>query len=88
MTCYKKYTKKGDDGTTGLYSRKRVNKHNIRIKTCGNLDELHVWIRMIRNFKMDKNTQNILITIQQELMSIEAQLSDHMAYEVSKKKHT
>ena len=88
MTTPKIYTKKGDDGTTGLFSGKRVNKHNIRIKTCGNLDELNVWIGMIRNFKMDKNTQNTLITIQQELMSIAAQLSDHRAYGVSKKKHT
>ena len=60
MTSPKIYTKKGDDGTTRLFSGKRVNKHNIRIKTCGTLDELNVWIGMIRNFEIDKNTLNTL----------------------------
>jgi cob(I)alamin adenosyltransferase len=67
MTSPKIYTKKGDDGTTRLFSGKKVNKHNIRIKTCGTLDELNVWIGMIRNFEMDKNTQNTLIIVQKEL---------------------
>ena len=88
MTSPKIYTKKGDDGTTRLFSGKRVNKHNIRIKTCGNLDELNVWIGMIRNFEIDKNTQNTLIIVQQELMSIATQLSDHRAYESSKMEHS
>tara|TARA_A100000164_G_scaffold14734_1_gene12294 strand:+ start:1097 stop:1606 length:510 start_codon:yes stop_codon:yes gene_type:complete len=43
---------------------------------------------MIRNFEMDKNTRNTLITIQQELMSISTQLADDRAFEVSKKNHT
>ena len=88
MSSPKIYTKKGDDGTTRLFSGKRVYKHNIRIKTCGTLDELNVWIGMIRNFEMDKNTRNTLITIQQELMSISTQLADDRAFEVSKKNHT
>ena len=88
MTSPKIYTKKGDDGTTRLFSGKRVNKHNIRIKTCGTLDELNVWIGMIRNFEIDKNTQNTLIIVQQELMSIATQLSDHRAYESSKMEHS
>ena len=60
MTRLKIYTRTGDDGTTGLFYGKRVNKHNLRIKTYGTLDELNVWIAMIRNFKMDKKTQNKL----------------------------
>ncbi len=88
MTSPKIYTKKGDDGTTRLFSGKRVNKHNIRIKTCGTLDELNVWIGMIRNFEIDKNTQNTLIIVQQELMSIATQLSDHRAYESPKMEHS
>jgi cob(I)alamin adenosyltransferase len=67
MTSPKIYTKKGDDGTTRLFSGKKVNKDNIRIKTWGTLDELNVWIGMIRNFEMDKNTQNTLIIVQKEL---------------------
>ena len=43
---------------------------------------------MKRNFEIDKNTKNTLIIIQQELMSIATQLSDHRAYESSKMEHS
>lgn len=88
MTRFKIYTKTGDDGTTGLLSGRRVDKHNIRIKTYGTIDELNVWIGMIRNFEMDKNTQNTLTVIQEELMSIATQLADDRALNVSKKVKT
>ena len=52
------------------------------------MDELNVWIGMIRNFEIDKNTKNTLIIFQQELMSIATQLSDHRAYESSKMEHS
>ncbi len=84
MSRYKLYTKKGDDGTTGLLSGKRVNKHHIRIKAYGTVDELNTWIGMIRNFKTDKNTDKTLVKIQQELMTIASQLADDAAFEVSK----
>ena len=84
MNRYKLYTKKGDDGTTGLLSGKRVSKHHIRIKAYGTVDELNAWVGMIRNFKTDKNTDNTLVKIQQELMTIASQLADDTAYEVSK----
>ena len=70
MSSHKLYTKKGDDGTTGLLSGKRVNKHHIRIKAYGSIDELNVWVGMIRNFKTDINTDKTLVKIQQELMII------------------
>lgn len=43
---------------------------------------------MKRNFEIDKNTKNTLIIVQQELMSIATQLSDHRAYESSKMEHS
>ena len=76
MSKLKIYTKTGDDGTTGLLSGKRVTKNNIRIQTYGTLDELNVWIGMIRNFKTDQNTQNTLLIIQKEIMTIASQLAD------------
>ena len=84
MSKYKLYTKKGDDGTTGLLSGKRVGKHHIRIKAYGTVDELNAWVGMIRNFKTDKNTDKTLVKIQQELMIIASQLADDTAFEVSK----
>ena len=84
MSRYKLYTKKGDDGTTGLLSGKRVSKHHIRIKAYGTVDELNAWVGMIRNFKTDKNTDKTLVKIQHELMIIAPQLADDTAFEVSK----
>mgnify|MGYP003683311405 CR=1 FL=1 len=84
MSRDKLYTKKGDDGTTGLLSGKRVRKHHVRIKAYGTVDELNVWVGMIRNFKIDKNTEVTLVRIQNELMTIASQLADDTSYEVSK----
>ena len=84
MNKFKLYTKKGDDGTTGLLSGKRVNKHHIRIKAYGTVDELNTWVGMIRNFKIDKKTDKTLIKIQQELMTIGSQLADDTALKFSK----
>jgi cob(I)alamin adenosyltransferase len=84
MSRYKIYTKKGDDGTTGLLSGKRVRKHHIRIKAYGTVDELNAWVGMIRNFKIDKYTENYLIKIQNELMIVSSQLADDTADEISK----
>ncbi len=84
MSRYKLYTRKGDDGTTGLLSGKRLSKHHIRIKAYGTVDELNAWVGMIRNFKTDKNTDKTLVKIQQELMIIASQLSDDTTFEVSK----
>ena len=84
MNSDKLYTKKGDDGTTGLLSGKRVSKHHIRIKAYGSVDELNSWVGMIRNFKIDKNTESTLVKIQSELMTVASQLADDTPYEVSK----
>ncbi|MAV78938.1 MAG: ATP:cob(I)alamin adenosyltransferase [Flavobacteriaceae bacterium] len=76
MNRFKLYTKTGDDGTTGLLSGKRVSKHHVRIKAYGTVDELNTWVGMVRNFEIDKNTENTLIKIQTELMIVAAQLAD------------
>ena len=51
MNRFKIYKRTGDDGTTRLFSGKRVNKQNVRIKTYGTLDELNIWIGMIINLE-------------------------------------
>ena len=84
MSRHKLYTKKGDDGTTGLLSGKRVNKHHVRIKAYGSVDELNSWVGMIRNYKIDKDNENALIKIQNELMTLASQLADDTPFEGSK----
>ena len=76
MSKYKLYTKTGDDGTTSLFSGKRVSKHHVRIKAYGTIDELNAWIGLIRNDKITYETNSFLIKIQYELMTIASQLAD------------
>ena len=84
MSKYKLYTKTGDDGTTGLFSGKRVSKHHVRIKAYGTVDELNAWICLIRNDEIAAETNSFLIKIQNELMVIASQLADDTSGKTSK----
>lgn len=75
MLEMKVYTKTGDDGTTSLFSGKRVPKHDLRIKSYGTIDELNSWVGLIRD-QADESTQQELIVIQNDLMTIGAQLAN------------
>ena len=84
MSKYKLYTKTGDDGTTGLFSGKRVSKHHVRIKAYGTVNELNAWIGLIRNDEIAAETNSFLIKIQNELMVIASQLADDTSGKTSK----
>jgi cob(I)alamin adenosyltransferase len=84
MSKYKLYTKTGDDGTTGLFSGKRVSKHHVRIKAYGTVDELNAWIGLIRNDEIAAETNSFLIKIQKELMVIASQLADDTSEKTGK----
>ncbi len=75
MLEMKVYTRTGDDGTTSLFSGKRVPKHDLRIKSYGTIDELNSWVGAIRD-QADPETQKELIVIQNDLMTIGAQLAN------------
>lgn len=64
------YTKTGDKGTTSLFGGKRVSKHHIRIEAYGTVDELNSYIGLIRDQKVDENTFNVLIEIQDRLFTL------------------
>lgn len=75
MLEMKVYTKTGDDGTTSLFSGKRVPKHDIRIKAYGTIDELNSWVGLIRD-QAAIEIQEELIIIQQNLMTLGSQLAN------------
>ena len=64
------YTKTGDKGKTSLIGGTRVPKNHIRIEAYGTVDELNSYIGLIRDQKIDKHTQAILLEIQDRLFTI------------------
>lgn len=69
------YTKTGDKGTTALFGGTRVPKYHLRIESYGTVDELNSYIGLIRDQQIDKNTQEVLTKIQNELFTLGAMLA-------------
>jgi len=74
------YTKKGDKGETSLLGGTRVPKSHIRIESYGTVDELNSWIGLIRDQKIDAQSKDLLIHIQDRLFTI----GSHLASDPSK----
>jgi cob(I)alamin adenosyltransferase len=75
------YTKTGDKGTTALIGGKRVAKHHIRIDAYGTVDELLSHIGLLRDMLAEAHERTILLTIQERLMVVAAELAtdnEHM----------
>ena len=70
------YTRKGDDGSTGLFDGARVPKDHPRCRAYGEVDELHAALGLARAFVDDAETRTCLLEIQKDLMAIGAQLAD------------
>jgi len=69
------YTKTGDKGETSLFGGTRVKKYNLRIKAYGTVDELNSYIGLIRDQKIESETYQTLITIQNNLFTLGAMLA-------------
>ena len=82
--AFKIYTKKGDKGTTSLFGGKRLPKDHIRIEAYGTVDELNVYIGLIRDVVGNETIREVLKTIQDRLFTIGANL----ASDPSKKRTT
>lgn len=69
------YTKKGDKGETGLFSKKpeekiRISKSSLKINAIGAVDELDSLIGLTKSFTKDKKEIKILSDIQRNLLTI------------------
>lgn len=73
--AFKIYTKTGDKGLTSLIGGTRLPKHHIRIEAYGTVDELNSNIGLIRDVIADKETIDLLITIQDRLFTLGSQLA-------------
>ncbi len=64
------YTKKGDDGTTGLLGGTRLPKHHLRIESYGTVDELNSHIGMLRDLWQEEEHYHMLLEIQDRLFTL------------------
>ena len=62
------YTRTGDDGFTSLSGGRRVPKHHPRVEAYGCVDELIAWISLLKDFKVNKSRESILLYIRKQLM--------------------
>jgi cob(I)alamin adenosyltransferase len=69
------YTRRGDDGTTGLLGGKRVPKHHGRIEAYGNIDELNSYIGLIADLLPGTTHKSLLREIQDRLFVIGSHLA-------------
>lgn len=76
------YTKKGDQGSTGLIGGTRVSKGDVRIEAYGTIDELNSYIGLISTLEIDQRYQLQLQEIQDRLFTI----GSHLAADPEKSK--
>jgi cob(I)alamin adenosyltransferase len=69
------YTKKGDDGTTGLLYGGRVHKDDVRAEVYGTLDETVSALGVARAGGLVPKVEEIVIRIQREMFQVGAQLA-------------
>jgi cob(I)alamin adenosyltransferase len=70
------YTRKGDDGSTGLFDGTRVPKDHLRTEAYGDVDELSSVLGVARAFAEDQEISAALLEIQKDLLAVGAQLAD------------
>lgn len=69
------YTRKGDDGSTGLIGGTRVPKHHIRIEAYGTVDELNSWLGQVGDHELCAPYRSFMREIQSLLFTIGSHLA-------------
>jgi cob(I)alamin adenosyltransferase len=69
------YTRKGDDGTTGLLGKGRVAKHHARMEAIGTLDESSASLGLARAAARDARSAPVLLEAQRDLYRLMAEVA-------------
>ncbi len=69
------YTRKGDDGTTGLLGEGRLPKYHPRMEAIGALDEATATLGLARSLVQDAALQPILLQAQRDLYGLMAEVA-------------
>lgn len=70
--CSRLYTRRGDNGTTGLADGTRISKCDVRIEACGTLDELCSHIGLLASLLPDGGRRKELQEVQRRLFALSA----------------
>ncbi len=71
----KLYTKRGDDGTTGLVGGGRVSKGDLRVTAYGEVDECNAAVGAVLAACRDEGITTVLQRIQSELFTLGSELA-------------
>jgi cob(I)alamin adenosyltransferase len=69
------YTRKGDNGTTGLLGKGRISKHDARMEAIGTLDESSASLGVARASARDSRTRLLLLEAQRDLYRLMAEVA-------------
>jgi len=70
------YTRTGDNGTTGLVAGPRRKKHDLRVESYGDVDEVNSCIGLVRQHLADHPVlDRMLLRIQNDLFDLGADLA-------------
>jgi cob(I)alamin adenosyltransferase len=69
------YTRKGDDGTTGILGKGRIPKYHLRIETLGTLDESNATLGLARASVHDPRSAALLLETQRDLYRLMAEVA-------------
>jgi cob(I)alamin adenosyltransferase len=69
------YTRKGDDGTTGLLGKGRVPKFHLRIEALGTLDESTATLGLARASVHDPRSAPLMLNVQRDLYRLMAEVA-------------
>jgi cob(I)alamin adenosyltransferase len=69
------YTRRGDDGSTGLFGGPRVRKDHLRVSAYGDVDELNSALGVAREEVPEGDLRALIDVMQSELFTLGAQLA-------------
>ncbi|MAT44832.1 MAG: ATP:cob(I)alamin adenosyltransferase [Anaerolineaceae bacterium] len=64
------YTRRGDDGTTGLLGEGRLEKHDLRMETLGTLDEVSAVFGLVRSTAASTDIKQVVLEIQKQIYKL------------------
>jgi cob(I)alamin adenosyltransferase len=71
----KLYTRRGDEGETGLFLGGRVSKADLRIEACGAADTAVSAMGLARALCADPRVNEILLAVQRQMFTVGAELA-------------